>query len=620
MPTKKRKNKRKRPALQQNAQPSKSSTSSAVDQPPSTHVKVKTDLIHFLPHKWTNNGGRSPSIYQYDENDHDKFSTMFADRPWQPEGISRIVNKVLDGRSHFITDDCGTGKTVQIVTALHVLTTKFARTPVNGCIHLILVENDMIATHWCDEFQRWFPDMNFLYYTGSIAERNILRQTRFGMTNTINRTCFRANTNPVMPTSIPTIVIATNALFQKDHALLFSHYPWYVVIVDEGHWVKNNDSNQTKLVMSMTYSCSIVMSGTILSKDLDDIWGLHSFITNNIPPDSDDDGVRVMNWNNKHDFQAQIQKYMPYVSLHRTINLQNLPPCIHLVLKLELSHEQHQYAQELQTQPFNNTLKLRRNAFAWYSFEVYPDGESPPPSIDSILNSSSKLNFLNYVINQLNGDANRKGNQHRALVFAFFKTSMELIKMVCIANGFPFHVINGDTSKVDKQKAIEEFESPTSNVYVLILGLDAASKGINLLNGDIVLLMEPQPTPFKELQAACRSYRANSIKPVKIITVVSGANDLDIFSIANGRQTSNRNAMAGGGGVETQVHSDDDDGWVEYDIERLKSMSECSERNRQVFKSILFDDVEELNVESGHNDEEGLMVWHTKNMNMDNDI
>ena len=607
-----RKRHRKESTEQPPARPHKSNTNAS--GPP---IRNKQNLIDFLPQKWRTHQGQSPRTYQYNEDDHDNFSTMFAGRPWQPTGFTHIVNKVLDERSHFITDDCGTGKTVQIVTALHVLVTNYAKNPANGCVHLILVENDMIATHWCDEFNRWFPRIDVMYYTGSIDERNILRQTRFGMTNTIDHTCFRANTTSAMPRTIPTIVIATTTLFQKDHALLFEHYPWYTIVVDEGHWVKNNDSNQTQLLMSMTYWCSIVVSGTVLSKDLDDIWGLHAFITNNVPRDPDDDGITRLVWSNR-EFQAQIRNYMPYVSLHRTINLENLPPCIHLVLKLELSLKQHEYVREEGTESGggNNALILRRNAFAWHGFEVYDDS---PPSIDVLLDSSSKLNFLNYVVEQLNDTPNKIGKQHRVLVFAFFKTSMELIKMVCESQGVPFHVINGDTSKADKQRAIEDFESPNSDVYVLILGLDAASKGINLLNGDIVLLMEPQPTPYKELQAACRSYRANSTKPVKIITVVSGDSDMDAFRTANGRQESTRNAMGGGNGSEMDVDSDESEsgGRSEYNIDRLASMNSCSQRNRRLFKSILFDSVTDLNSDSGRQEDQGLLVWHVKNMDME---
>ena len=77
------------------------------------------------------------------------------------------------------------------------------------------------------------------------------------------------------------------------------------------------------------------------------------------------------------------------------------------------------------------------------------------------------------------------------------------------------------------------------------------------------------------------------------------------------------NAMGGGETIAMEVDSDDGDGRGEYDINRLASMNWCNQRNRRLFKSILFDSVARLNSDSGRNEDQGLLVWHVKNMDME---
>ena len=68
-----------------------------------------------------------------------------------------------------------------------------------------------------------------------------------------------------------------------------------------------------------------------------------------------------------------------------------------------------------------------------------------------------------------------------------------------------------------REKAIHAFNAPDSEVFIFLLSIRAAGRGLNLQSADTVVIYDPDPNPKNEEQAIARSHRIGQTKEVRVI-------------------------------------------------------------------------------------------------------
>lgn len=64
---------------------------------------------------------------------------------------------------------------------------------------------------------------------------------------------------------------------------------------------------------------------------------------------------------------------------------------------------------------------------------------------------------------------------------------------------FQYRRIDGTTSLDDREDAIVDFNRPDSEVFIFLLSIRAAGRGLNLQTADTVVVYDPDPNPKNEV-------------------------------------------------------------------------------------------------------------------------
>jgi SWI/SNF-related matrix-associated actin-dependent regulator of chromatin subfamily A protein 2/4 len=88
-----------------------------------------------------------------------------------------------------------------------------------------------------------------------------------------------------------------------------------------------------------------------------------------------------------------------------------------------------------------------------------------------------------------------------------------------------FRRIDGHTSLEQRETAIQDFNRPESEVFIFLLSIRAAGRGLNLQTGDTVIVYDPDPNPKNEEQAVARSHRIGQKKEVRRVLCWGGRDE-----------------------------------------------------------------------------------------------
>lgn len=175
---------------------------------------------------------------------------------YQLVGVKWLImmnNKELNA---ILGDEMGLGKTIQIVAFLSYLKQIGKTGP-----HLIVVPSSTIE-NWIGEFHKWCPSLKLLTYYGTQDERKHLRHRVKKQKDNID-----------------VILTTYNMVTSKsDDKKFFKNFSLNYVIYDEGHMLKNCDSDRYKGLMKVKGKRKILLTGTPLQNNLIELISLMYFV------------------------------------------------------------------------------------------------------------------------------------------------------------------------------------------------------------------------------------------------------------------------------------------------------------------------------------------------------
>eukprot|EP01025_Chloroclados_australasicus_P051112 TRINITY_DN5944_c0_g3_i1.p1 TRINITY_DN5944_c0_g3~~TRINITY_DN5944_c0_g3_i1.p1 ORF type:complete len:428 (-),score=39.21 TRINITY_DN5944_c0_g3_i1:276-1559(-) len=77
--------------------------------------------------------------------------------------------------------------------------------------------------------------------------------------------------------------------------------------------------------------------------------------------------------------------------------------------------------------------------------------------------------------------------------------------------------IDGSTPLEERESAIQDFNRPNTNIFMFLLSIRAAGRGLNLQSADTVIIYDPDANPKNEEQAIARAHRIGQTKEVRVI-------------------------------------------------------------------------------------------------------
>lgn len=163
--------------------------------------------------------------------------------------------------SCILADEMGLGKTVQVISFFALLKERGIHGP-----HLIVVPSSTLE-NWCREFSKFAPSISVQTYYASKEERPMLRQTLLDTSRTKVKDGWE-------------VLITTYALAQGDERdrKFFKKIPWETCVFDEGHMLKNFESERYRCLLKYQAEWRLLLTGTPLQNNLQELVSLMNFI------------------------------------------------------------------------------------------------------------------------------------------------------------------------------------------------------------------------------------------------------------------------------------------------------------------------------------------------------
>ena len=389
----------------------------------------------------------------------------------------------------------GLGKTLTCVCLLADQMLK------NKQVSLVVCPKSLIY-HWKTEIQSFCPDLSSFCIDSKSAISDA------------------PNDVAVFITSYDIIRMSCDAFAEK--------YTFDYVILDEGHVIKNVKSKLFQAVQKLKANHRLVLTGTPIQNDVCELWTLFEFLIPSYLGSMNQfrgtfaNPVKASNIGNKTSvknlekcskaLKLLHSKVLPLILRREKENvLKDLPPKTIQDISCDMSPQQKKLYIEIEKKfescnsektsalkLFQLLLKICNKPSAVDSSKAYPSGK-----IEAL------KDLLNSIFPQSSEDssgAEMNCIPHRALVFFQTRSMLEFVVSEICENvdwkHLSYLVLSGKLGATDRMKVVKKFNSDPF-VNLLLCTTAVGGVGLNLTGADIVIFVEHDFNPVKDLQVRC---------------------------------------------------------------------------------------------------------------------
>ena len=166
----------------------------------------------------------------------------------------------------------------------------------------------------------------------------------------------------------------------------------------------------------------------------------------------------------------------------------------------------------------NNILMQLRKCLCHpfiYSDDIEEKVDDPEISHKNLVEASAKLGFLSLILPKL------KEGGHRVLLFSQFLGMLDVMEDFLDGLGVKHTRLDGAVSSQERQKRIDAYNAPKSELFAFLLSTRAGGVGINLASADTVIILDPDFNPHQDLQALSRAHRIGQQKKVLVFHLMT---------------------------------------------------------------------------------------------------
>ncbi|TKS74852.1 Chromodomain-helicase-DNA-binding protein 1-like [Collichthys lucidus] len=424
-------------------------------------------------------------------------------RPYQLDGVRWLTQSLKSQQGCILGDEMGLGKTCQTISLL-----VYASGALGKKGPFLVLSPLSVMENWRTELEGFAPSLTVLCYKGDKERRAELQ--READTQDFN------------------VLLTTYELCLKDASFL-RRWKWTVLVVDEAHRLKNQNSLLHKTLTQFSVGFRVLLTGTPIQNNLQELYSLLSFIQPSIfTADETDDFVNsYSNVQNQPALAAELQRVLEPFLLRRVKSevAVDLPKKTELVMYHGMSALQKKYYKALlmkdlevfgneqgnRNRLMNILMNLRKCVDHPYLF----DGVEPEPFEmgEHLIEASGKLCLLDSMLTYLH-----KGG-HRILLFSQLTRMLDILQDYMEYRGYSYERLDGSVRGEERNLAVKNFSS--KQIFVFLLSTKAGGVGLNLTAADTVIFVDSDFNPQNDLQAAARCHRIGQDRPVKVVRLLA---------------------------------------------------------------------------------------------------
>jgi len=511
---------------------------------------------------------------------------------------------------------------VQIVTYIeHLHRVEKIQRPFLIVVPLSTVE------HWRREFEGWTDMQCCIYHDRQREWRDVMREYEWYYED-------RPHTPDYLKFDV---LVTTYDTLISDYDIL-GQIPWRVTVVDEAHRLRNVKGKLLECMKQISargtlqygFQSRILMTGTPLQNNTQELWTLLNFIEPYKFPSLDDFQLNYGNMANREQVESLQKKISPFM-LRRVKEdvAKDIPAKEETLIDVELTSIQKQYYRAIfehnhsflsmgtnrATAPklMNIQMELRKccnhpflldgvetRELEKYHKELYDSGKIDDKTADEqqamlnehgYINTSGKMVLLNKLLPKLRQEG------HKVLIFSQMVKMLDLVSEFCDYKGFRHERLDGRVRGTERQKAIDRFEREDDS-FIFLLSTRAGGVGINLTAADICIIFDSDWNPQNDVQAQARCHRIGQTKDVMIYRLITSRTfEQEMFDRAS-KKLGLEQAVLGTFGQE------DDDG--------KPSSKEMEQLLKKGAYALMDDDNDEIGKEFCEDDIDNILAKRTR--------
>lgn len=437
---------------------------------------------------------------------------------YQLKGLNWMLYKWYKQENAILADEMGLGKTIQIVGLLATLVQDW------NCFPFLVVVPNSTCANWRREIKKWAPNLRVVAYYGSKQSRDL---------------AYKYELFPGGRREIRCHIVVTSYEAVKDDNCrrFFRSVPWQALIVDEGQRIKNDSSLLYTALDALEVPFKILLTGTPLQNNARELFNLLQFLDpqnlNAAKLEQDFAELTTENIAKLHELikpfflrrtKAQVLTFLPPMA--QVIVPVSMPTVTKKVYKSILAKSPDllkaifagNKIKASERASLNNILMQLRKCLCHpfvYSQSIEDRNVSHAASHRNLVEASGKLQFLELLLPKL------KDRGHRVLIFSQFLDMLNIMEDFLDNLGLKHSRLDGSVSSLVKQKRIDEFNAPDSELFAFLLSTRAGGVGINLATADTVIILDPDFNPHQDIQAISRAHRIGQKKKVTCYQIVT---------------------------------------------------------------------------------------------------
>ncbi|EPE26953.1 P-loop containing nucleoside triphosphate hydrolase [Glarea lozoyensis ATCC 20868] len=490
-------------------------------------------------------------------------------RPHQIEGVKfmyKCVTGMIEEKANgcIMADEMGLGKTLQCITLMWTLLKQSPDAGKGTIQKAIIACPSSLVRNWANELVKWLgPDaIQPFAIDGKLSKEELTSQIRQWAIAS-----GRAVTRPVIIVSYETLRLNVGELKNTKIGLM---------LCDEGHRLKNGDSQTFTALNELNVTRRVILSGTPIQNDLSEYFALISFANPGllgtrlefrkqyeIPilkgrdaagSDKDrqkgDERLReLLNVVNKFIIRRTndiLSKYLPVKYEHVVfcnlapfqLDLYNhfiSSPDIKALLRGKGSQPLKAIGMLKKLCNHPDLLNLPDDLPGCENF--YPEDYVPKDARgrDRDIKPwySGKMQVLDRMLARIRQDTNDK-----IVLISNYTQTLDMFDKLCRHRGYGSLRLDGTMNVSKRQKLVDKFNDPDGAEFVFLLSSKAGGCGLNLIGANRLVLFDPDWNPAADQQALARVWRDGQKKDCFVYRfIATGTIEEKIFQRQSHKQS-----------------------------------------------------------------------------------
>ncbi|TLD18338.1 helicase swr1 [Venturia nashicola] len=490
-------------------------------------------------------------------------------RPHQVEGVKflyRATTGLIDPSANgcIMADEMGLGKTLQCIALMWTLLKQSPDAGKPTIQKAVIACPSSLVRNWANELVKWLgPDAIHPFAIDGKATKEELIQQLKQWSIASGRTVVR----PVLIVSYETLRLYADQLAQT---------PIGLMLCDEGHRLKNGDSQTFTALNGLNVQKRVILSGTPIQNDLSEYFSLLNFANPNylgtradfrkkyeIPilrgrdaagTDADQKKgnerlAELLTLVNKFIIRRTndiLSKYLPVKYEHVVFcglapfqkNLYNhfvQSPDVKSLLRGKGSQPLKAIGMLKKLCNHPDLLDLPSDLPG--SEDFFPEDYVPKDARgrDRDVKSwySGKMVVLDRMLARIRADTNDK-----IVLISNYTQTLDIFDKLCRSRNYGVLRLDGTMNVNKRQKLVDKFNDPDGQEFVFLLSSKAGGCGLNLIGANRLVLFDPDWNPAADQQALARVWRDGQKKDCFVYRfIATGTIEEKIFQRQSHKQS-----------------------------------------------------------------------------------